>query len=161
MKRTTRAGVVLGLALGGFFDGIVFHQVLRWHHMISAISGDIHLNMMADGFFHAVAWVLALVGVILLWAARHELPAAGSGRALGGGMLLGAGSFNLVEGLIDHHLLGVHRVNPASDAALAWDIGFLALGLALVLAGWALLKDRDRAPTGSRAHSGPPRPPAR
>ncbi|MCK1539441.1 DUF2243 domain-containing protein, partial [Bradyrhizobium sp. 176] len=29
------AGVLLGLGLGGFFDGIVFHQLLQWHHMLS------------------------------------------------------------------------------------------------------------------------------
>jgi uncharacterized membrane protein len=29
-----RAGVILGLGLGGLIDGIVFHQVLQWHHMI-------------------------------------------------------------------------------------------------------------------------------
>ena len=29
------AGVLFGLGLGGFFDGIVFHQILQWHHMVS------------------------------------------------------------------------------------------------------------------------------
>ncbi|HEU5099504.1 MAG TPA: DUF2243 domain-containing protein [Roseiflexaceae bacterium] len=30
------AGIWLGLGLGGFFDGIVFHQILRWHHMLTS-----------------------------------------------------------------------------------------------------------------------------
>ncbi len=25
---------ILGLGLGGFFDGIVLHQILQWHHLI-------------------------------------------------------------------------------------------------------------------------------
>jgi uncharacterized membrane protein len=28
----TAAGIFLGLGLGGFFDGIVLHQILQWHH---------------------------------------------------------------------------------------------------------------------------------
>ena len=30
------AGFLLGLGLGGFFDGIVLHQLLQWHHMASS-----------------------------------------------------------------------------------------------------------------------------
>src|SRR5215212_10407320 len=33
VRRITGPGVVLGLGLGGFVDGIVLHQVLQWHHM--------------------------------------------------------------------------------------------------------------------------------
>ena len=37
-KFPTSAGVFLGLGLGlgGFFDGIVLHQILQWHHMLSS-----------------------------------------------------------------------------------------------------------------------------
>jgi uncharacterized membrane protein len=30
------AGLLFGLGLGGFFDGILLHQVLQWHHMLSS-----------------------------------------------------------------------------------------------------------------------------
>ena len=30
------AGILFGLGLGGFFDGIVLHQVLQWHHMLTS-----------------------------------------------------------------------------------------------------------------------------
>ena len=29
------AGILFGLGLGGFFDGIVLHQILQWHHMLT------------------------------------------------------------------------------------------------------------------------------
>ncbi len=29
-----RAGPVLGLGLGGLFDGIMLHQILGWHHLV-------------------------------------------------------------------------------------------------------------------------------
>jgi uncharacterized membrane protein len=37
------SGILFGLGLGGFFDGIVLHQVLQWHHMLSMLVSD-HLN---------------------------------------------------------------------------------------------------------------------
>ena len=55
-KPLVRAGMILGLGLGGFFDGIVFHQILQWHHMVSAhgdpsVAGDLELNVLADASF--------------------------------------------------------------------------------------------------------------
>jgi uncharacterized membrane protein len=44
------------------------------------------------------------------------------------------GLFNLVEGIVDHQLLGIHHVRSGPHE-LAWDLGFLALGLVLVLVG--------------------------
>ena len=31
------AGIVLGLGLGGFVDGIALHQIMQWHNMGSAV----------------------------------------------------------------------------------------------------------------------------
>ena len=28
-------GLLLGLGLGGFLDGILMHQVLQWHHLLT------------------------------------------------------------------------------------------------------------------------------
>src|SRR3954453_6774964 len=54
---------VLGIGFGALFDGIVFHQVLQWHHLISATQpatslAGLELNTLADGLFHVVGWVL-------------------------------------------------------------------------------------------------------
>ena len=51
-----------------------------------------------------------------------------------GSMLLGWGLFNLVEGIFDHQVLGLHHVHPGNDQ-LAWDVGFLAFGATLAMAG--------------------------
>lgn len=40
-RRLAWAGAIIGFALGGFFDGILLHQVLQWHHLFSLVSGDI------------------------------------------------------------------------------------------------------------------------
>ena len=33
------SGLLYGLGLGGFVDGIVLHQILQWHHMVSDVDG--------------------------------------------------------------------------------------------------------------------------
>jgi uncharacterized membrane protein len=136
------SGLLLGIGLGGFVDGIVLHQILQWHHMLSGVGGypattvaGLETNTLADGLFHAATWLAVVAGVVLLWrVGRWGRP---SGRALLGLTLAGWGLFNLVEGIVDHHVLGLHHVRPGEQQTL-FDLGFLALGVAL-LAGGALL----------------------
>ena len=134
-------GALLGIGLGGFFDGIVLHQVLQWHHMVSnevavtTVAG-LEANTLADGLFHAAAWVVTLAGVALLFV-RSRRGVSVAGWALAGWMLLGWGVFNLVEGVVDHHILQLHHVRPGANE-LAYDIGFLVFGALLVAVGWAM-----------------------
>lgn len=104
------AGLALGVGMGGFVDGILFHQILQIHSMLSArISNTDYVgakvNMAWDGFFHVGVWTMTLVGILMLWRAGRTQGANLSGRLLAGGLLTGWGLFNLVEGSIDHHLL--------------------------------------------------------
>lgn len=136
------AGIWLGLALGGFFDGIMLHQVLQWHHMLSAADNPdltgLRLNIIADGLFHAATWMLALLGLIQLWRARYDLADLRRPTPFVGAILAGAGLFNLLEGTINHHLLGLHHVNETVPPSQwwAWDLAFLASGAALLTLGW-------------------------
>ena len=137
--------ILLGVGLGGFFDGIVLHQILQWHHMLSAHTPpdslkDLELNTLADGLFHGATWVLSVVGVLLVWNGLSKGASAGWARLLGG-ILTGWGAFNVVEGFVDHHLLGVHHVRPGPDE-LVYDVGFIAWGAAMLAAGIFLLRDR-------------------
>jgi uncharacterized membrane protein len=50
-------------------------------------------------------------------------------------VLSGWGAFNLVEGVIDHHLLTLHHVRDDVSEPLPWDLGFLASGALLVALG--------------------------
>lgn len=138
------AGILLGLGLGGFFDGIVFHQILQWHHMLSSVRpantvSDIELNMLWDGLFEASTWLLTVVGLVLLWRAGQRDDVSRSSNTFVGSLLVGAGLFNFVEGIIDHQILGVHHLKPGPNE-LAWDIGFLASGIILLALGWILLQ---------------------
>ncbi|MBD2412025.1 hypothetical protein FACHB389_13995 [Nostoc calcicola FACHB-389] len=138
------AGIVLGLGLGGFIDGILLHQLLQWHHMLSNIRpltnvANQDLNMVWDGLFHAFDWLLTVVGIILLWRAGGRDDVPWSSQTFVGSILIGAGLFDLVEGLIDHQILGIHHVKPGPNQ-LAWDVGFLAFGALLAVIGWIMIK---------------------
>jgi len=144
--------ILLGLGLGGFFDGIVLHQILQWHHMLSAHTppdslANLELNTLADGLFHASTWVLTSIGLFLLWAAMRRGAPLGWNRLIGG-LLAGWGAFNIVEGLIDHQLLGVHHVRSGPDELL-YDIGFLMWGAVMLGIGvWLLRRDRGAVRRG-------------
>jgi uncharacterized membrane protein len=153
---------LLGIGLGGLFDGIVLHQILQWHHVLTSTGNypattvqGLEVNTLWDGFFHAIAYVLVAVGLFLTWARGRAGACVWSWRSLLGWGLLGWGIFNLVEGIIDHHLLQIHHVRPGPDE-FAYDLGFLLVGAILSLAGWIVARS-DR-PSGfaprSRLRSG-------
>lgn len=140
------AGILFGLGLGGFFDGIVLHQLLQWHHMLSSwypINSveNLELNTFWDGIFHSSTYIFVVAGLFILWRHAHRRHLCWSNKLLTGTMLIGFGAFNLVEGVIDHHLLVVHRVNEtvAEEYRIYWDIGFLAWGAAMSIIGWMLM----------------------
>lgn len=99
---------------------------------------------MWDGLFHVLTWVMTVIGLALLFRAGRRLDVPWRGRTLVGGIILGWGLFNFVEGLIDHQLLGLHHVHPGAYE-LAWDLGFLASGLLGGAVGVALILAARRA----------------
>ena len=127
-------------------DGIVLHQILQWHHMLTSegsypsdtVAG-LETNTLWDGLFHASTWVAVAAGLYLLWRRSSKWRWALSGRALIGWMLFGWGLFNLVEGVVDHHLLIVHHVREGENE-LAYDLGFLIFGAMLCLVGWMVAR---------------------
>jgi uncharacterized membrane protein len=150
------AGVVMGAGLGGFVDGIVFHQILQWHNMLSArippnTLVDVKVNMTWDGLFHAAVWVLTAIGLLLLWRAGARRDVPWSGKTFFGSLLAGWGVFNFVEGVIDHLLLGIHHVNEYAADKLPWDLAFLASGVALLVLGWTFIRAGrgDAVPRGA------------
>jgi uncharacterized membrane protein len=140
---TPLPGLLLGLGLGGLADGIVLHQLLGWHHLLSGDRSPTSLagleaNVVADGVFHAGTWLLVLAGTLTMLAAWRSGRAPTSWTSHIGLLLAGWGAFNLVEGLVDHVLLGVHHVRDDLGGPASWDLGFLLLGLVQVVVGTLL-----------------------
>lgn len=144
---STASGLLFGVGLGGFVDGIVLHQLLQWHHMVSDVSrypvdtvAGFKVNTLADGLFHVAAWIFVLLGSIAAIRSWREGRLAPSWRFHFGLVLVGWGIFDVVEGLVDHEILGVHHVRDDLGGPLSWDIGFLVFGALLVVGGWALYR---------------------
>ena len=142
----TSAATVLGIGLGGFVDGIVLHQILQWHQMLSNKIAPVtveakSVNMFWDGVFHAFTLLVTLTGAILLWNLLGKKDINRSGWLFSGGLLLGWALFNIIEGIADHHLLKLHNVREVSAQPEIWNIGFLLLSILLLLvAGWMINK---------------------
>lgn len=148
------AGILLGTGMGGFVDGILLHQILQWHNMLSSVRPPVDLvsmkyNMVWDGLFHAFTWTATALGLSKLWRAGARSDVPWSGRTFAGSLLLGWGLFNTIEGVVDHQILGVHHVHPGASE-LAWDLGFIGLGVLLIACGWAGIRAgrTDSTPRG-------------
>lgn len=141
------AAIVLGIGLGGFADGILLHQILQWHEMLSAkVPATDYVgksvNMFWDGIFHFFCLIVTVIGVVLLWRVSRTIGAAKSGRLLAGGMLSGWAVFNLVEGIIDHQILKLHNV---MEYAYNHDVAnwvFLGSSVLMLLLGKWVAKSR-------------------
>lgn len=147
-RRSLGAGIVLGLGFGGFVDGIALHQIMHWHNMGSAWLPPVTMeamrtNMRWDGWFHAATLTLSVVGAYLLLAHARSGRALPNPAAFTGQLILGWGLFNLVEGLIDHHLLQIHHVRDLPAHVPLYDWLFLAIGgVGFILLGWLLARRR-------------------
>ena len=149
--RLRHAGFWLGLAFGGFFDGILLHQVLQWHHLLSGLSGgwfgELRHQVIADGLFHALMYMVGAWGLVQLVRSRGALAEPGAASVLASTWLIGFGAWHGVDAVVSHWLLGIHRVRMDTPVPLAWDLAWVAaFGVLPVAAG---LWQRHRA--GARA----------
>lgn len=142
-RRFTWAGFLIGFSMGGFFDGILLHQILQWHHLLSLVDSplvqDIRVQILADGLFHALMYLLAMMGLYLLWRTRGQFALASAGRWQLAAALLGFGIWNIIDAALFHWILQIRRIRVESSAPLIWDlIWFIVFGLAFTFAGWKL-----------------------
>jgi uncharacterized membrane protein len=136
------AGLALGFGLGGFFDGILLHQVLQWHHLLSGIESarqDVGFLILTDGLFHVLMYVVTGLGLWLLWRSRRHLQAPGADRRLFADALLGFAAWHIIDAVLSHWLLGIHRIRMDTDNPLLWDLLWLAIfGIVPAVLGWML-----------------------
>jgi uncharacterized membrane protein len=139
------AAGILGIALGGFIDGILLHQVLQWHHLLSLVEGerfrDLRVQILADGLFHVLMYVIALAGLWLLWRSRRAIAGTQADLRIVAAALLGFGIWQVIDVVGFHWVAGIHRIRVDVPHPLAWDIGWLIVfaGPSLT-AGWRLMR---------------------
>jgi uncharacterized membrane protein len=133
--RNLWSGFLFGVGFIAFFDEMVFHQLLHWHHFYDKSTTSI--GLVSDGFFHAFSW-LATVGGLFLFADLRRRNALWLKRWFGG-VLLGAGVFQLYDGTIQHKLMGIHQIRYVDNILpydLTWNISaalFIIVGAVIVL----------------------------
>jgi uncharacterized membrane protein len=150
--------LTFGFGLGGLTDGIVLHQILRWHNLVSSRipttdQAALETNLVWDGIFHLTTTLVLVLGVALLWIGweRRER-ATGNAPALIGLTLIGWGAFHVVDQLVFHELLGLHDIREDVTSPGLYNWGFFVIGLALAVAGGVLLRHRGRiGPPDERA----------
>jgi uncharacterized membrane protein len=163
-QRAIVAGVLTGVGAGMLLDGMVFHQLLQWHHLLSSTEAyaptsqaRLEDSVRADGWFALAGLVVLLAGTLAVWSVAR-LPAVDwSGSTLAATLLMGAAGFNVFDGLVNHVLLDLHTLREATDRKLAYDLAYVLVDLALVAAAVVWLRVAARAPRAvtGRARSAP------
>jgi uncharacterized membrane protein len=138
--------VLVGVGVAGTLDEALLHQLLHWHHFYDKTTNlRLHetakLGLLADGIFHLVSTTLLVVGLAMLWRRRADLVPAWR-RRVWGGVLMGAGGFNLYDGTIQHKVLELHQVREGAHPQTPYDIAFIAIAVAVLAAGALLYRSR-------------------
>ena len=123
----------LGAGVMAAVDEILFHQILQWHHFFDRATPFI--GILSDGLLHAAELLALVAGSLLLLrlARQHRLRV----RQAWAGLLLGAGGFQLFDGIVSHKLLRIHQIRY--DVPLLWyDLTWNGIALVLLLLGYAL-----------------------
>lgn len=137
--------LLLGIGMGGFVDGILLHQILQWHQMISnTLPPDTletkNINMFWDGIFHALTWSITLLGILLMWRNMRRTDLLLADRIFYGGLIAGWGTFNLVDSIFNHYLFQFHNARENVDNPGLYNAGFLVFALLLMTFGWFMIR---------------------
>jgi len=141
LRRSILAAAVIGVAVMAAVDEIVFHQLLGWHHFYDRSTPAV--GLLSDGLLHS-AELIALVGGFF-WYADLRRRGALAPRAAWGGFLLGAGAFQLFDGIVDHKVLRLHQIRYGVHL-LPYDVVWNVSAVVLLLLGVGVLwRARSRA----------------
>ncbi|MDA0632057.1 DUF2243 domain-containing protein [Nonomuraea sp. MCN248] len=146
--RSMAAAALIGVAVMAAVDEIVFHQLLGWHHFFDRSTPAV--GLLSDGLLHT-AELLGLVAGFVLWADLRRRGTLSAAHAWAG-LLLGAGGFQLFDGLINHKVFRLHQIRYVPDLLL-YDLAWNGAALALLAAG-AVLAARARRRTGAAGRDG-------
>jgi uncharacterized membrane protein len=139
--RNVLSGVLLGLGIAAFLDEVLFHQLLHWHHFYDKSTPAI--GLISDGVFHAFSW-FATVAALFLFADLRRRDAV-SPPHWWGGLLIGAGGFQLDDGTVQHKLMRLHQIRYHVDVA-PYDWTWNIVAVVLIVAGAVLLIRARRRP---------------
>ncbi len=135
--------ILIGIGSMAAVDEIVFHQVLAWHHFYDRSTTDI--GLLTDGLLHAAELIAIVAGFFLFADARST--GISAPRLAWGGFLLGAGGFQVFDGVVDHKILRLHQIRYDVDI-LPYDVTWIGFGLILLVAGALVLRTAGTPESG-------------
>ncbi|WP_256841747.1 DUF2243 domain-containing protein [Ornithinimicrobium cryptoxanthini] len=139
-RQTVASGLLFGCGIAAaLIDLFIFHLVLQWHHFYDLSTTGVAL--LADGFFHAVAWFITVWGLFLLAGvrSRHRVH---WGR-WSGAVIAGVGFFQLFDAVVNHKILGIHQVRYVVGL-LPYDVAWIGSAILLALVGLWVLRRASR-----------------
>ena len=135
-------GAVAGFGLGALLDVLVFHHLLQTHHLLSnyrdpGTLAGLQWNLFWDGVFSLGVLAVAAVGAAVVWRTVNRATEPLSTTRLAGAVLVGAGLFNLFDGVVDHYVLSLHHVVHGTSR---WDPHWVLASVLLLAGGVAILR---------------------
>ncbi|RKD24578.1 hypothetical protein BEP19_09380 [Ammoniphilus oxalaticus] len=134
-KQNLWSGFLFGMGFIAFVDEAVFHQLLQWHHFYDRETTRI--GLISDGLFHAFSW-FATIGGLFMFADLRRRNAVWM-RRWWGGVWLGAGAFQLYDGIIQHKLMRLHQIRYVNNL-LVYDVIWNLTGALMLVIGLVLVK---------------------
>lgn len=130
-------------------DEIIFHQLLAWHHFYDRATPTV--GLLTDGLLHAGELMALVAGFFLLIEQR----ALGIARtaSVWAGLFLGAGGFQLFDGLINHKVLKLHQIRYGVEL-LPYDVAWNVAAISLLVIGALLLARQRRSEVGGWRSTG-------
>jgi uncharacterized membrane protein len=143
-NRNLWSGFLFGIGLAAFIDETVFHQLLRWHHFYDKSTTGI--GLISDGLFHAFSWFVT-IGSLFIFADLRRRNALRIKRWWGG-VLIGAGGFQLYDGIIQHKLMRIHQIRYVENVII-YDLIWNTLAVLIIIIGLSLVvRTKDRQQPG-------------
>lgn len=142
-RRSMLAAGLIGVGVTAAVDEIVFHQLLAWHHFFDRSTSAVAL--FSDGLLHSAELIILVLGFFMLADVRARRALAST--SAWAGFFIGAGGFQLFDGIVDHKVLRLHQVRYV-DNLLPYDLAWNGAGLLLLAVGLMLLRRAraERAP---------------
>ncbi|MEX0771624.1 MAG: DUF2243 domain-containing protein [Balneolales bacterium] len=129
-RRSAWYAVLIGIGVMAGVDEIVFHQLLQWHHFFDLATPTI--GILSDGLLHSAELIVIVAGFFLIAdLARRKVLVPGWAWA---GFFLGAGGFQVFDGIVSHKILRIHQIRYGVDI-LMYDLTWNLFGLVLILIG--------------------------
>ncbi len=148
IRRVNLWSALAGFGLAGVFDSLLLHRLLGWHHLVSEGAAGTGLAglIRIDAVFDSVMTGLLVAGLTGAFVDRATL-ARINPRCVIGMWMNGFGAWHITDAVLVHWLLGLHRIRPAAETPLLWDIGWLVIfGVLPLIIGISMRDTTDPDP---------------